>query len=141
MALPSSGPLSINDIRVELGASDTNQSLGAFSDTAGFTAPDAITDFYGYSNLPFIAFRYRGPGKQGLVCNTTTTQGYFQRTSGGGTQNIPTTGDTCYQSNQSTVLTNGWYAVFPGTSDGDPFSQIEISGGAGVVVGGDLCGL
>lgn len=52
MALPSSGPLSINDIRVELAASSTNQSLGAFSDTAGFAAPDAISDFYGYSNIP-----------------------------------------------------------------------------------------
>ena len=52
MALPSSGPLSINDIRVELAASSTNQSLGAFSDTAGFTAPDAVSDFYGYSNVP-----------------------------------------------------------------------------------------
>ena len=52
MALPSSGPLSINDIRVELAASATNQSLGAFSDTAGFTAPDAVSDFYGYSNIP-----------------------------------------------------------------------------------------
>ena len=52
MALPSSGPLSINDIRVELAASSTNQSLGAFSDTAGFTAPDAVSDFYGYSNIP-----------------------------------------------------------------------------------------
>jgi len=52
MALPTSGPLSINDIRVELGASTTNQSLGTFSDTAGFAAPDAITDFYGFSNIP-----------------------------------------------------------------------------------------
>ena len=52
MALPSSGPLSINDIRVELAASATNQSLGTFSDTAGFTAPDAITDFYGFVNIP-----------------------------------------------------------------------------------------
>ena len=52
MALPSSGPLSINDIRVELAASATNQSLGTFSDTAGFAAPDAITDFYGFSNIP-----------------------------------------------------------------------------------------
>lgn len=52
MALPSSGPLSINDIRVELAASATNQSLGAFNDTAGFAAPDAISDFYGYSNIP-----------------------------------------------------------------------------------------
>jgi hypothetical protein len=52
MALPTSGPLSINDIRVELAASATNQSLGTFSDTAGFAAPDAITDFYGFVNIP-----------------------------------------------------------------------------------------
>ena len=52
MALPTSGPLSINDIRVELAASATNQSLGTFSDTAGFAAPDAISDFYGFSNIP-----------------------------------------------------------------------------------------
>ena len=52
MALPTSGPLSINDIRVELAASATNQSLGTFSNTAGFTAPDAITDFYGFVNIP-----------------------------------------------------------------------------------------
>ena len=48
MALPTSGPLSINDIRVALGASSTNQSLGAFSDTVGLVAPDAISDFYGF---------------------------------------------------------------------------------------------
>jgi len=52
MALPSSGPLSINDIRVELAAASTNQSLRAFSNTAGFTSPDAITDFYGFVNVP-----------------------------------------------------------------------------------------
>ena len=36
MSLPTSGPLSLNDIRVELGASSTNVSLGTMSDTAGF---------------------------------------------------------------------------------------------------------
>ena len=51
MTLPTSGPLSLNDIRVELGASSTNQSLGNFSDTAGFSAPDKISDFHGYSHI------------------------------------------------------------------------------------------
>lgn len=58
MALPTTGPLSLNDIRIEIGAATTNVSLGAMSDTAGFSAPDAITDFYGYSNStlkPFYA--------------------------------------------------------------------------------------
>ena len=36
MALQSSGQISLNDIRSELGAATTNVSLGAMSDTAGF---------------------------------------------------------------------------------------------------------
>lgn len=47
MALPSSGKLSINDIRTYLGT--TNGSLRALSAAAGFTTPDKISDFYGYS--------------------------------------------------------------------------------------------
>lgn len=49
MALPSSGPLSLNDIRVELQQAQANSSLGALSDLAGFAAPDAVSDFYGFS--------------------------------------------------------------------------------------------
>ena len=49
MPLPESGPLSLNDIRAELGASTSDVSLGSMSDTAGFTEPDAISDFYGFS--------------------------------------------------------------------------------------------
>lgn len=50
MALPTSGALSISMIRTELG--QTSGSLGFLSDWAGFNAPDAISDFYGYSNAP-----------------------------------------------------------------------------------------
>ena len=46
MGLPTSGQLSLNDIRVELGASSTNVSLGSMSDSVGFTAPDKVSDFY-----------------------------------------------------------------------------------------------
>ena len=49
MALPSSGQLSINDIRTELGTSEG--SLHSLSVTAGFSTPDAISDFYGYSGV------------------------------------------------------------------------------------------
>ena len=49
MPLPESGPLSLNDIRAELGASTSNVSLGSMSNTAGFEEPDAISDFYGFS--------------------------------------------------------------------------------------------
>jgi hypothetical protein len=48
MALPSSGPLSFQEIATELGVTPP-LSLAAMSTTAGFTAPFAVTDFYGYS--------------------------------------------------------------------------------------------
>ena len=49
MALPSSGQLSIGDISTELSLAKSNVSLGYVSDVVGFTEPDAISDFYGYS--------------------------------------------------------------------------------------------
>lgn len=52
MALPSSGPLSINDIRTELGIS--SGSLRTLSSTAGKSTPDSISEFYGYSSAPPI---------------------------------------------------------------------------------------
>ena len=47
MALPSSGPLSFQDIATELGVNPP-LSLAAMSTTAGFAAPYAVTNFYGY---------------------------------------------------------------------------------------------
>jgi len=49
MALQSSGQISLNDIKTELGAAATDVSLRALSNTAGFAIPDAISEFYGYS--------------------------------------------------------------------------------------------
>lgn len=48
MTLPSSGPLSINQIRTEMNT--TNGSLRALSSAAGFSTPDNMSEFYGYSN-------------------------------------------------------------------------------------------
>lgn len=50
MALQSSGAISINDIRNELGTSDG--SLRNLSATAGKSTPDAMSEFYGYSHAP-----------------------------------------------------------------------------------------
>lgn len=47
MALPSSGPLGIGAIRTEL--SSGSGSLRTLSSLAGFSTPDAISEFYGYS--------------------------------------------------------------------------------------------
>ena len=51
MAVPSSGQLRLYvDIGTELGVAQSNVSLGSMSDTAGFPAPDAMSDFYGYTD-------------------------------------------------------------------------------------------
>ena len=47
MALPSSGAISIDDIRTELGT--TTGSLAQLSAAVGFPAPHAMSDFYGYT--------------------------------------------------------------------------------------------
>jgi|TARA_R110000744_G_scaffold251178_1_gene367173 hypothetical protein len=101
MALPTTGPLSINDIRVELGASATNQSLGTFSDTAGFAAPDAITDFYGFSNLQTF---YVNPLLS--VCTANCTTPFYHQGSSG----IPSAGDIIYtNSSLTTTASTGIY--------------------------------
>lgn len=46
MPLPSSGPLGIDAIRTELGSG--SGSLRTLSSLAGFSTPDAISEFYGY---------------------------------------------------------------------------------------------
>ena len=52
MAIKSSGQLSLrDDIRPEFGAATTNVSLRNLSASAGFTTPDAMSEFYGYSNV------------------------------------------------------------------------------------------
>jgi hypothetical protein len=48
MPLPSSGQISISQIRTELGTS--NGSLRALSSLAGFSTPDAMSEFYGYAS-------------------------------------------------------------------------------------------
>ena len=132
MALPTTGPLSINDIRVELGASATNQSLGTFSDTAGFAAPDAITDFYGFSALS-VAYRYNGTvGKPAFECDISraiTTQFWHN-----GSITLPGNGVTCYTSaTGNNYLGNGNYSISGTSLTGTPFSVIIISGGSGVI--------
>lgn len=47
MALPTSGPISISQIKTELGSG--SNSLRALSAAAGKSTPDAMSEFYGYS--------------------------------------------------------------------------------------------
>lgn len=58
MPLPSSGPLSFSAIGTELGLSSSNLSLRSMSNTAGFSTPDAVSEFYGYSNITYTPYDY-----------------------------------------------------------------------------------
>lgn len=54
MAVPSSGPLQLRgDIALEVdgSATGTDVSLRALSNSAGFDAPDTMSEFYGYSSV------------------------------------------------------------------------------------------
>jgi len=92
MTLQSSGTISISQIKTELGSS--SNSLRALSAAAGKSTPDAMSEFYGYSNVtchywetqnssdpggPVETFVYVGcngygailqlsPGESGRVC-------------------------------------------------------------------------
>jgi hypothetical protein len=60
MPLPSSGQISINDIRNEIGTSDGR--LRTLSRDAGFSSPDAMSEFYGYDAYSLYAFSWQPAG-------------------------------------------------------------------------------
>ena len=112
MALPSSGPLSLNDIRVELQQAQANSSLGALSDLAGFAAPDAVSDFYGYSYAAYNTFSIINEGYDdpGSACGNRGEDNltlYFAGS--GGTPACPSTSVVLYT---NTALTNAFDGLF-----------------------------
>jgi len=63
MAVPSSGQLGLySSIGTELGVSQSNVSLRSMSNSAGFSTPDAMSEFYGYSNALIIQYLVVGAG-------------------------------------------------------------------------------
>ena len=115
MALPSSGQLSLNDIRVELQEAQANSSLGTLSNLAGFTDPDAVSEFYGYSyaNYNTVSIINTQYFDSQDACDDTKDDDltlYFSGT--GGTPACPATGDTLYTNSALTIVFNGgtnWY--------------------------------
>jgi hypothetical protein len=85
MALPSSGQLSISQIRneqVNNGGYASSYSLRQLSINAGFSTPDAISDFYGYSAATNVFISVHIPSYMGCY-----NYYYFAATS---TQNVNT---------------------------------------------------
>jgi hypothetical protein len=73
MPLPTTGPLSINDIRTQL--SSSSGSLRTLSGLAGFSSPDSISEFRGYptcSNIVLDDVVYLSGNTYQLVWSTGT---------------------------------------------------------------------
>ncbi len=103
MAVPSSGELRLRaDINQEINGNDTdtNVSLGTLSNDAGFTEPDTMSEFYGYSSCGTPGFRttYASANINGDIqlytildylpyCNTTEYGLYVGTNSSGPTAN------------------------------------------------------
>ena len=104
MALQSSGTISLDDIRIELGLSQSNVSLGSMSNTAGFADPDSMSEFYGYLHLTsFISSD--GINPYDFACAAGLNETYYHSGSGS-----PSIGDYVYSdSNGTTPLTASWY--------------------------------
>lgn len=112
MALPSSGTLSLNDIRVELGLAQSNVSLRSMSSTAGKSTPDAVSEFYGYSASPnYRTFSImNNKSTSGEVCSLFGEDDltlYFFESGGDGSPACPSTGVYVYEDSALTVPFDG----------------------------------
>lgn len=115
MSLPSSGPLSLNDIRVELQQSQGNNSLRSMSNTAGFSTPDAVSEFYGFSYLNYNTFEINSVpySSSSEACNFAGEDNltlYFAGS--GGTPGCPSISQRVYTDSGLTTLFDGanrWY--------------------------------
>ena len=132
MPLPSSGPISGSQISAELGTASTNISLGGMADSASFTAPDAYSDFYGYSNLTSYTGGAFQTGTK-FICNSTLNVTYYHDGSG----NVPTVGDTIYTNSGGTTVIGGGNAGYNRTNQ---FGYLRTNS-SGVVTNTYLCGL
>ena len=108
MALPTSGALSMRDIADELGISpNTSLTLAGMSGTAGFSDPDSISEFYGYSAVTLTSFTgSTSYGTALLACGRSTGVTYYH--DGAGT--FPVVNDNIYtDSSGASALANGFY--------------------------------
>ena len=127
MALQSSGPISIGDIRTEIGSS--SGSLRTLSAAAGKSTPDAMSEFYGYSSVTLTSFSSSINSNFFGVCSEPITATYYHD----GSFTYPDVGDTVYSnSSGSSYLSSGYYKL--GSGD---FMNVGSNGSVAFV---DPCG-
>jgi len=140
MALPGSGPLSFSAIATELLAI-TPYSLRSMSSTAGFSTPDAVSEFYGYSP-PSSGYSY----DSGTSLSWPTTSGYTVYDLGWNGNDddytsYPITLPTSFYMNGTVstnlyVSTNGYATLDFG--DGNIYSSPQNNDGTPPIIAGNL---
>tara|TARA_B110001452_G_C15122350_1_gene391193 strand:- start:507 stop:917 length:411 start_codon:yes stop_codon:yes gene_type:complete len=113
MALQSSGQIEMSEIAAELGESLSNVSLGTMSDDAGLSAPDQMSDFYGYSHSSSSSFSSSKRGStSNTACGSLVNQTYYHNNGSGGSSTYVDVNDYVYfDSNMSFKLSSGYYQV------------------------------
>lgn len=119
MALQSSGAISIGDIRTELGSS--SGSLRTLSAAAGKSTPDAMSEFYGYSNA--VAPSVTTNAISSITSSSMTLNGNVT-SDGGGTI---TERGFYFGTNSSSPTNNAKYTV-SGTTGTYSFNKTGLSG-------------
>ena len=113
MPVKSSGQLSLRyDILAEVGgASYVNLSLRNMSSRAGFRTPDAMSEFYGYSNRPIVFGYVLGYDANNLdrACFNAANGRIVRRT--GDTDEFPPSNILYNDLAGTTFATAGWYAT------------------------------
>lgn len=95
MALPSSGAISISQIKTELG--NSSGSLRTLSAAAGKSTPDAMSEFYGYSAAYVYNFGDDG-GTTSTCCGISATSTAYAST------NTPVSGTVFYSNPSLTTI-------------------------------------
>lgn len=118
MPLQSSGPISISQIRTELGSASA--SLRALSSLAGFSTPDAMSEFYGYSNNPTLVLGL-GPEYNDAYATCSSPISVSQNVTYTGTLGIST-----YINGISVSGNSGYFLIVQDSSGQNTLSTIGI---------------
>jgi hypothetical protein len=142
MALPNSGPLSFSAIAEELGVILSNVSLRNMSNIAGFSIPDAVSEFYGYGPSTTTTTTTSGGGglKEFYISNPYYGNIYdacFRQCVNfawhTGPFTLPQLGDIVYIDSDGTkLLDSGYYGISDVFKD-DSYTSMEINKSGEVV--------
>ena len=125
MALQSSGRIEMSEIAAELGESLSDVSLGSMSDDAGFSAPDKMSDFYGYSHATYSTWTGSSRANtSAVVCSLSINTTYYHNNGSGGSDTYIAINDYVYSdTGLSNKLASGYYRV-----SAPAFDWIRVNG-------------